>query len=119
MPYIVINFFSNLGNNSSVVSVRWSSNIGEGGTADGTTIWTISDISLSIGENKITVTAIDGAGNTATDAIVIIYTDNTNTSNNDITTGLVGHWFFDGGTAIGNSGNGHDGTINDAVSQPT
>ena len=58
---------------SGVSSVAWSSNKGESGTASGTTSWSISNISLTSGDNVITVTATDGAGNTGTDTITVTY----------------------------------------------
>ncbi len=59
---------------SGVNTVTWSSNKGGSGTANGTASWTISTISLSAGDNVITVKATDNAGNTATDAITVTYT---------------------------------------------
>ena len=40
----------------------------------GTESWTISGIQLTEGQNLITVTATDIAGNTATDTITVTYT---------------------------------------------
>ncbi|UCD91109.1 MAG: hypothetical protein JSW04_06715, partial [Desulfobacterales bacterium] len=42
--------------------------------ASGTTSWSISDISLSEGDNLLTVTAKDAAGNQSSDALTIAYT---------------------------------------------
>lgn len=61
-------------NTSGISSVIWTNNIGENGTTTGTTNWSISDISLSNGDNVITVTAQDGAENTSTDTITVVYT---------------------------------------------
>ncbi|MFO0793483.1 MAG: carbohydrate binding domain-containing protein [Candidatus Brocadiaceae bacterium] len=58
---------------SGVYSVTWSSDKGESGTANGTTSWTISNISLTDGDTAITVTAADNAGNTGTGTIIISY----------------------------------------------
>ena len=58
---------------SGVKEVTWSNDKGGSGTASGTTYWSISSISLSNGENKITVTAKDNAGNTSTDTITVTY----------------------------------------------
>jgi hypothetical protein len=58
---------------SGISSVAWSNDRGENGTAIGTVSWSISSISLSIGDNIITVTATDGAGNTGTDTITVPY----------------------------------------------
>ena len=59
---------------SGINSVTWSSSAGGSGTAEGTTSWTISNISLSSGDTVITVTVTDNAGNAGTDAITIQYT---------------------------------------------
>ncbi|QII12859.1 exported protein [Candidatus Kuenenia stuttgartiensis] len=65
---------------SGVSSVAWSNNKGGSGTASGTTSWNISGIGLSSGENVITVTATDGAGNTGTDTITVTYTATTSSA---------------------------------------
>jgi chitodextrinase len=56
-----------------VTNIIWSNSQGESGTAQGTTNWTISDISLQPGSNIITVTAQDSDGNTSTDTITVTY----------------------------------------------
>ncbi len=58
---------------SGISSVAWSNNKGGNGTANGTAKWTALWITLLPGENVITVTATDGAGNTGTDAITVTY----------------------------------------------
>ena len=58
---------------SGVKEVTWSSDKGSSGTASGTNYWSISSVSLSTGDNKITVTAKDNAGNTSTDTITVTY----------------------------------------------
>jgi hypothetical protein len=57
-----------------VTQVTWSNNRGGSGTASGTTSWTISGIVLQSGDNIVTVTARDAAGNSSTDAITVTYT---------------------------------------------
>ena len=57
--------------NVDVTSVTWQNDRGDNGTASGTTIWTISNISLQEGDNVISVTAHDAAGNSSTDAITV------------------------------------------------
>lgn len=59
--------------NIGVNSIAWSNNRGGTGAATGTTEWTISNISLQTGDNIITVTAKDAAGNASSDAITITY----------------------------------------------
>lgn len=61
--------------NAEISSVAWSNNLGGSGAVSGATSWN-ANISLMSGQNIITVTARDAAGNTATDAITIIF-DNT------------------------------------------
>jgi hypothetical protein len=58
---------------SGVKEVTWSNDKGGSGTASGTTYWSVSSISLTSGDNKITVTAKDNAGNTSTDTITVTY----------------------------------------------
>lgn len=51
--------------NDGVTQVVWSNSRGGGGTANGTGNWSVAGIQLSEGENVITVTARDAAGNEA------------------------------------------------------
>ena len=60
-------------NTSGVSSVKWSNSKGGSGTASGTANWSISGINLSVGDNTITVTATDNAGNSGTDTITVKY----------------------------------------------
>ena len=60
---------------SGINEITWSNNFGISGTANGTTGWSIFRISLLIGENTITVTATDNAGNTGTDVITVNRTE--------------------------------------------
>ncbi|MCK6468364.1 MAG: LamG domain-containing protein [Candidatus Brocadia sinica] len=97
---------------SGVSKVAWSSDKGGSGTASGTTGWSISGISLSTGDNVITVTVTDGANNTGTDTITVEKLE-TNTG-----TGLQACYPFNEGTgtiATDKSGNGNDGAINGAT----
>ena len=59
--------------NSSVVTVRWSSDRGGIGAANGTTAWSIPAITLQPGVNKITVTAWDASGNAGSAEVVLNY----------------------------------------------
>lgn len=56
---------------AGITSVSWKSNRGSEGSANGTVSWTISDIPLELGANKITVTATDTSGQSYSDKIVI------------------------------------------------
>jgi hypothetical protein len=56
--------------NISVTQVRWSSDRGGSGVASGTTDWSAS-IPLVYGANVVTVTAVDAAGNEATDTLTV------------------------------------------------
>ena len=65
---------------SGLSSITWSNDkVGSGGTANGMTNWSISNISLSVGNNTITVTATDNAGNSSADTIIVTYTPYTPT----------------------------------------
>jgi hypothetical protein len=57
-----------------VTQVTWTNSRGGSGTATGTTIWFASGIELQAGTNKLTVTAHDAAGNTATTTLTVTYT---------------------------------------------
>ncbi len=57
-----------------VTQVSWTNSRGGSGTATGTTSWSAAGISLGEGENVVTVTARDAAGNTATDILTVVYT---------------------------------------------
>ena len=68
----------NLGGNatdsgSGISSVVWSSDKGASGIAGGTTSWTISGISLTLGDTVVTATAKDAAGNTGSSMIIVKY----------------------------------------------
>jgi hypothetical protein len=57
-----------------VTQVTWANNRGGSGTASGTTSWSVSGITLYSGQNIITVTARDAAGNTGSDTLTVTYT---------------------------------------------
>ena len=57
-----------------VTQVTWANSLGGAGTCSGTTSWSAGGISLSSGQNVITVTARDEAGNTGTDTLTVTYT---------------------------------------------
>lgn len=60
--------------NVGVTSVTWSNAAtGGSGNATGTTSWNTGSISLNPGDNAITVTAHDAAGNTRSDQITVTY----------------------------------------------
>jgi Putative Ig domain/Glucodextranase, domain B len=57
-----------------VTQVTWANDRGGSGTATGTTSWSANGVTLQSGSNLITITARDGAGNTATDTLTITLT---------------------------------------------
>ncbi|MDE3068084.1 MAG: hypothetical protein KGJ60_11110 [Verrucomicrobiota bacterium] len=59
--------------NVGVTQVTWSNNRGGGGTATGTTTWSVAGVALQNGTNVITVTAHDAAGNTGSATLTAIY----------------------------------------------
>jgi len=59
--------------NHSVLRIDWADNHGNKGTANGTNNWIISNIGLSNGDNIITITAYDNAGNSKAIEIVVTY----------------------------------------------
>ena len=60
--------------NAAVTLVNWTNSRGGSGTCSGTSTWSTSGIVLSSGQNVITVTARDAAGNTAADTLTVTYT---------------------------------------------
>ena len=56
-----------------VTEVAWSNSKGGSGTATGTSNWSATRITLSEGDNLITVTATDEAGNASTDVLTVVY----------------------------------------------
>jgi len=71
----------NIGGNASdgvgVTQVTWSNSRGGNGTATGTTTWSVSNITLQSGDNILTVSARDAAGNIGTDTLTVTYTPDT------------------------------------------
>ena len=61
------------GDNVAVAQVRWVSDRGGSGVATGTTSWSASGVPLLSGNNVITVTALDAAGNAGTDVLTVTY----------------------------------------------
>ncbi|MEK6568052.1 MAG: Calx-beta domain-containing protein, partial [Candidatus Omnitrophota bacterium] len=60
---------------TTLSSVTWSSDKGGSGTATLTdSAWSVSGISLSSGDNLITVTASDSSTNTSSDSLTVTYT---------------------------------------------
>lgn len=55
----------------AVSSVTWENNRGGSGTCTGTTSWSVTGITLLHGDNVITITALDAAGNSATDTVTV------------------------------------------------
>jgi hypothetical protein len=57
----------------AVVGVTWANNRGGGGSATGTANWSVSSITLFAGTNVLTITAVDGAGNSSNATLTVIY----------------------------------------------
>jgi hypothetical protein len=55
-----------------VVQVNWSASGDRSGVASGTTQWTIEGIPLRVGDNRITVRAVDAAGNARSRTVTIV-----------------------------------------------
>ena len=65
-----------------VVSVTWASDRGGAGAAFGTSSWVTTPIDLKMGDNILTITASDGAGNVTTVTLTVTrYVDYQNTAN--------------------------------------
>lgn len=64
---------------TSVTSVRWASDRGGNGEATGTTSWSVAGVELQPGDNVITITARDAAGNTGQASLRATYNPPVNT----------------------------------------
>jgi hypothetical protein len=69
-----VNLTGSATDNEGVTEVTWDCDTGGYGIAVGTTNWQINNISLSEGQNTITVSAKDASGNIGTAKITITYT---------------------------------------------
>jgi len=58
--------------NVGVVAVRWSNTFGQSGDASGTISWAVPAVPLLVGTNKITVTAVDAAGNSGSRMVTVV-----------------------------------------------
>jgi hypothetical protein len=70
----LLNIGGTASDNKAVTTVSWSNSRGGSGTCSGTSTWSKTGIALSSGQNVITVTAADAAGNTATATLTVTYT---------------------------------------------
>jgi hypothetical protein len=68
-----VNLSGSASDNTAVDKVTWQSSSGGSGLAAGNKSWSVSDIPLSQGDNIITVTAIDAAGNQGTASLTVSY----------------------------------------------
>jgi len=69
-----INFSGTASDNTEVTQVVWSNSRGGNGNASGANAWTISGVSLAEGENVLTLTAKDAAGNLGSQVLIVLYT---------------------------------------------
>jgi fibronectin type 3 domain-containing protein len=68
-----LNLSGSASDNNHVSQVAWANSRGGSGMANGTAPWSISNIQLSEGDNLLTVTAKDAAGNQSTDKLSVVY----------------------------------------------
>ncbi|HHT9111600.1 MAG TPA: LamG domain-containing protein [Candidatus Brocadiaceae bacterium] len=97
---------------SGISHVTWSTDRGSRDLASGTTNWTVAGVSLESGNTVITVTAMDGAGNTGSDTLTV------NVSATGLTKGLKAVYSFNEGsgtTAFDTSGYANNGIISGAT----
>jgi hypothetical protein len=66
-----VDLFGSAADDTGVTRVEWRSDRGGAGTASGTVSWSIYGIALQEGENRITVTAQDDAGNRSSDTLIV------------------------------------------------
>lgn len=71
---VMLNLSGMAADNLGVTEVKWASNQGGEGVANGVAPWNVNDIPLQQGLNVIEVIAYDAAGNTAADTLSVMYT---------------------------------------------
>ena len=98
---------------TAVASTTWANSRGGSGTASGTGSWTVDAIALQSGDNEITVTATDTAGNTATDRLTATYSASNEPPLATITSPLDGAQYAVGQTLqyAGTGTDAEDGTL--------
>jgi len=69
-----IDIFGTASDNMAVVQVTWASDRGASGMAQGTDSWEIAGLPLSVGQNIITVSAKDAAGNQVQTSLTVDHT---------------------------------------------
>jgi PKD repeat protein len=105
----MINLAGTASDDTGVTAVTWSSTQGGSGTASGTTNWSTGGISLSPGQNVITVTATDAAGNVASDTLTVTYTaPDTTTPTVSITSPTSGPAYTTSSDTVSLAGNASD-----------
>ena len=130
-----INLTGTASDNRGLSQVTWVNSLGGSGVASGTTSWSIASIPLQVGTNVITVTAIDYAGNRATDSLSVTRSSTTTTTSTvptlSLRSGSSGSWYgvrlywtpiswssvdvYRNGIRIKNTAN--DGSFDDILSQ--
>ena len=58
---------------AGIAQILWSNSTGGNGTCSGTTSWSATGIALTTGDNVITITATDSAGNTGSATLTVDY----------------------------------------------
>jgi hypothetical protein len=103
-----------------VVSVSWQVGQGTISSADGTTAWSVKAISLPLGTSVICITAVDGAGNSASTSLTVtrkaVVVEDTEAPNLTFLAPTTGNFYFTKRSYLGLSGTATD---NDQVSKVT
>jgi uncharacterized protein (TIGR03437 family) len=93
-----VNLVGNASDNDAVAAVAWRTNRGAAGVAEMTGLWKVRNLPLAAGDNVITVTALDDAGNTAS-ATITVYAPPSNVLVTVAGTGVLG-FSGDNGQAV-------------------
>jgi hypothetical protein len=103
-----------------VVNVSWQVDQGASSSADGTTAWSVKGISLPLGTSVISITAVDGAGNSASTSLTVtrkaVVVEDTEAPNLTLLAPTTGNFYFTKRSYLGLSGTATD---NDQVSKVT
>src|SRR5207248_1030490 len=96
----LLNLAGSASDNVGVSQVSWSNDRGGGGIAAGTATWSINDIALQPGLNRITVLARDAAANTSSSILTVTYSPLDNVAPAIAVTSPTAESAFDAGNVI-------------------
>jgi hypothetical protein len=108
-PSLVIS--GSASDNRGVNMVIWSNSAGGSGTATGKDSWSVDDINLIEGENVITITAVDEAGNFSSTVLTVTYAADTQKPTLGLSSPTTGGFFFTRNANVNLAGTASDNNV--------